>query len=199
MQRTLMNLARTTLTTALLTTASLSQAAEGSITDEVMARFIGNWEMDLMAHPESFGDHGGPGSGAMNCQWGLQRAWVDCQMDSIYEGLGTYGLKIILYRLRNDGEVGAFVTNSFGGGRLYEGVFDGENRLVFHDAWVDPARAWQHQRTVYTFEPDGRIRFLIDVADDGVNYLPHSSGVYTRQRADDPQPANRDDAHVHRR
>jgi hypothetical protein len=74
-----------------------------------------------------------------------------------------------------------FVTNSFGGGRLYEGAFDEGGQLVFDDAWIDPGRNWQHQKTVYAFEGDNKITFALDVAKDGEAYLPHSSGVYHRQ------------------
>ncbi|MDX1556617.1 MAG: hypothetical protein R3212_11365, partial [Xanthomonadales bacterium] len=152
--------------------------AGAGITDQTLARFVGEWNMDLTAHEESFAEHGGPGSGTMICAWGLMQAWVDCQMDARYEGFGDYGLKVVLYRLGADGAIGAFVTNSWGGGRLYEGALNASGDLEFRDAWVDPNRKWQHQRTVYSFEHDGRIRFAIDVADDGVNYVPHSSGLY---------------------
>lgn len=155
--------------------------AHAGVTDEALARFVGTWNMNLVAHEESFGEQGGAGTGTMVCAWGLMQAWVDCQMDSTYESFGAYGLKIVLYRLASDGEVGAFVTNNWGGGRLYEGAFNAGGQLVFADAWVDPDRNWEHQRTVYGFDGENKITFELDVSSDGVQYLPHSSGVYSRQ------------------
>lgn len=170
--------ARCLVTTGL---AIVCMNSNAGVTDETFARFVGTWNMELMAHEQTFGDRGGPGTGVMECDWGLSKAWVDCAMDSNYTGLGQYALRIVLYRLRGDGEIGAFVTNSFGGGRLYEGTLDEQGDLVFHDAWIDPTRKWEHQRTVYRFADDGSIRFAIDVAADGASFLPHSSGVYRRQ------------------
>ncbi len=171
-------MSKTMLATCLTLCAPIAGA---DITNQTLARFVGEWHMDLMVHEESFGEHAGPGSGTMVCNWGLMESWVDCQMDSLYEGLGAYALKIVLYRLGKDGEIGAFVTNNWGGGRLYEGGYNADAELEFGDAWVEPGRKWQHQRTVYSFHDDGSIRFAIDVANDGINYIPHSSGVYRRQ------------------
>lgn len=176
-----MNLPFRKVLLAVMMSAVQSAGAATVTTDEALGRFVGTWKMDLMAHEESFGALDGPGTGTMHCAWGLMNAWVDCQMDSHYQGLGQYGLKIVLYRLRKDGEVGAFVTNSFGGGRLYEGAFNTDSELVFGDAWIDPARNWEYQRTIYRFDGSDRIDFDLTVSKDNSQYLPHSSGVYHRQ------------------
>lgn len=144
-----------------------------------LAAFVGSWQLELYADPATFGDRGGPGAGRMQCEWGLQRAWVDCELDSRYEGLGAYALKLVLYRTADPDVYGVFVTNSFGGGRLYEGSWQ-DDALVFHDAWVDPSRRWEHQRTTYEIRSDHEIAFRIEASVDGVEYLPHSSGVYRR-------------------
>lgn len=148
---------------------------------ETLGAFIGTWHMDLFADAETFGERGGPGSGTMNCSWGPMEAWVDCDLDSSYEGLGRYALKIVLYRAGGEGTYGAFVTNNFGGGRLYLGQWASRNELVYVDAWVDPERKWEHQRTTYTFHDNGELSFAIEVSKDGMEYLPHSRGTYRRK------------------
>ena len=152
-----------------------------SVTDSTLARFVGVWDMQLMTHAETFGERGGPGEGTMICEWGPMKAWVDCDMDSVYESFGRYTLTIVLHRLAKDGAIGAFVTNSFGGGRLYIGHWENDTDLVFRDAWIDPAKKWEHQVTTYTFPNDATIDYRIDVSKDNKSYLPHSSGRYDRQ------------------
>lgn len=148
---------------------------------ETLDAFVGEWHMDLSADAATFGERGGDGTGLMRCQWSRKQEWVDCELDSRYEGLGDYALKMVLYKLRNDTEVGAFVTNSFGGGRLYVGRWQSRSRLVYLDAWVDPVNKWQYQRTTYTFGDNGELGFEIEVSSDGVEYLPHSRGTYHRK------------------
>lgn len=167
----------------LLVLAAITTAAAAAPDhDATLGRYVGVWSMDLVAHEESFGDLGGKGAGTMTCRWGLSRAWVDCEMDSMYDAMGHYVLKITLYRTARADTVGAFVTNSFGGGRLYHGTWEAANTLQFKDAWVDPKNKWEHQLIRYAFDGDDRIDFSIDVSKDQVRWLPHSSGRYTRQR-----------------
>ena len=54
--------------------------------------------MELVADKETFGDRGGAGSGAMSCEWGPMKAWVDCDMNSDYEGFGSSetGARVVL-------------------------------------------------------------------------------------------------------
>ncbi len=174
---------RTLLTLILLVTGSTAHAGpeSGRTVRDTLGAFVGNWDMDLVADSETFGDRGGPGNGTMSCRWGPMEAWVDCDLDSSYEGLGRYALKIILYRTGSDDTYGAFVTNNFGGGRLYLGQWASASELVYVDAWVEPARKWEHQRTTYTFHDDGALSFAIEVSKDGSNYLPHSRGKYRRK------------------
>lgn len=163
------------------TTAGQHLTGKSTVTDATLSRFIGVWDMQLMTHVETFGDMGGPGHGTMVCHWGLMNAWVDCDMDSVYEGFGRYTLKIVLHRMARDGSIGAFVTNSFGGGRLYVGHWENGTALKFRDAWVDPAMKWEYQRTEYTFPGADSIEYRIGVSKDNETYLPHSSGIYTRR------------------
>ncbi len=148
---------------------------------DTLGAFVGAWNMELMAEKATFGDRGGAGTGTMTCAWGPMEAWVDCELDSRYAGLGQYVLKIVLYRTGREDTYGAFVTNSFGGGRLYLGKWESANELVYRDAWTNPARNWEHQRVTYTFRGDGGLSYAIDVSHDGETYLPHSSGVYHRK------------------
>lgn len=170
------------LTLALvLSVLPIATAAESpKKADTTLERYVGTWRMDLATHAETFGDRSGPGEGTMVCAWGQMRAWVDCNMDAVYEGLGPYALKIVLHRMAEDGAIGAFVTNSFGGGRLYVGRWQDNSRLVFNDAWTDPRRTWQHQVTTYTFVGDDTIRYSIEVSTDSETFHPHSSGTYSR-------------------
>ncbi len=149
--------------------------------NETLEKFVGDWNMNLLTHKDTFGDRGGPGNGTMTCKWGLADTWVDCELDSVYVRLDHYVLKIVLYRIGKAGTVGAFVTNSFGGGRLCIGDWASDNELVFEDAWIDPQRKWEHQITTYTFHSRDKLDFMIEVSKDGETYLPHSSGVYTRK------------------
>lgn len=161
--------------------AALPASMPDRSVEETLGAFVGSWSMELMADPETFGERGGPGTGTMACGWGPGRTWVDCELDSNYEHLGHYLLKIVLYRTADPHTYGAFVTNSFGGGRLYLGRWHSDDELVFEDAWIDPKRAWEHQRTTYTFHDANALSFAIEVSKDGREYLPHSRGSYRRQ------------------
>ncbi|MBT8100108.1 MAG: hypothetical protein KJO82_10175 [Gammaproteobacteria bacterium] len=149
--------------------------------DETLGVFVGEWRLDLSADSATFGERGGDGTGTMVCNWSRKKEWVDCELDSHYEGIGSYALKMVLYKTRNDAEIGAFVTNSFGGGRLYIGRWVSQSRLVYLDAWIDPVNKWQYQRTTYTFSDNDEMGFEIEVSNDGVEFLPHSRGRYHRQ------------------
>lgn len=159
---------------------STAPAGTGKSPDETLAAFVGEWKLDLSVDAATFGDRAGTGSGNLTCRWGPQQAWIDCELASEYDGLGNYGLKMVLYRSRDPLAIGAFVTNTFGGGRLYNGTWTDPDTLVFEDAWIDPAREWDYQRTTYTFGDDGEMRFDIEVSEDGRHYLAHSSGIYHR-------------------
>lgn len=161
--------------------------------DATFARFAGAWELDLEADSATFGERGGEGQGTMHCVAGPGNHWMDCTLESVYTGLGAYVLKIVLHRAGPAGEYGAFVTNSFGGGRLYRGAWAAADRLVFEDAWIDPTRTWPHQRTTYTFGEDATMRFDIEVSADGEAWQPHSAGVY-RRAGRPPPPAQPDRA-----
>jgi len=165
----------------LLCSAVFADPGSHRSASETLAAFIGDWDMELVADKETFGDRGGAGSGAMSCEWGPMKAWVDCDMNSDYEGFGSYSLKIVLYSTGASDEYGAFVTNTFGGGRMYVGTWESEDKLVYRDAWIDPARKWEHQRTTYTFAEGGELSYNIEVSKNGVDYLPHSRGVYRRK------------------
>lgn len=165
-----------------LALALAAPAAALPTRQETFDRFTGSWDLDLLAAPETFGDRGGPGRGSMECVAGLRDGWVDCVLDSVYEGLGRYGLEIVLFATGRDDAVGAFVTNSFGGGRLYVGRWESADELVFTDDRIDPTRAWPHQRTTYRFEDDGSIGFRIEVSKDGTAFAPHSAGTYRQRR-----------------
>lgn len=169
------------LTLGLLTFAAAAPADDVGLTDTTLEKYIGVWDMELETHTETFGDRGGAGKGTMECRWGAMRAWVDCDMDADYEGLGRYALKVVLHRTGKDGIVGAFVTNSFDGGRLYVGEWKSDTELTFHDAWTDPRRQWEHQLTTYTFLGPDEIRYRIDVSSDNETFHLHSSGVYCRR------------------
>ncbi|MDX1517273.1 MAG: hypothetical protein R3288_10560 [Woeseiaceae bacterium] len=160
----------------------IALSSDTSVIDDTLARYIGTWDMDLMTHTETFGEHGGPGKGTMACDWGPMKAWVDCVMESEYDGLGRYALKIVLHRTSADDTIGAFVTNSFGGGRLYLGRWQNATDLVFYDAWIDPNKKWEHQVTTYTFVDNDTIRYRIDVSDDNESFYPHSSGTYSKRQ-----------------
>lgn len=151
--------------------------------DETLAAFVGQWQLSLSANAVTFGDRAGAGTGDLFCIWGLQQAWIDCELSSVYDGFGRYSLKMVLYRTADPGAIGAFVTNSFGGGRLYVGTWADSRTLVFEDAWIDPAKKWEYQRTTYTFGENGEMRFEIEVSRNGSDYYPHSGGVYHRAPA----------------
>lgn len=168
---------RTALLLSILVLYASSAAGHRDL-QETLAAFVGEWRMDLAADPATFGNRGGPGTGTMACQWGPLQAWVECTLTSDYQNMGRYALKIVLYRHDGAGNVGAFVTNSFGGGRLYVGRWQSDTELVYHDAWIDPNRTWPHQRTTYQFPEDGTIEFAIDVSRNGETWLPHSTGRY---------------------
>lgn len=169
------------LTQLLVVSAAFADAGSQRSVPDTLGAFVGEWEMELFADEETFGDRGGPGTGTMSCAWGPMQAWVDCELNSHYDGIGSYALKIVLYSPGSGGDYGAFVTNSFGGGRLYTGEWESGDRLVYRDAWVDPRRKWEHQRTTYTFADSGELSYTIEVSSDGVDYLPHSSGIYRRK------------------
>lgn len=168
------------LSTLLMLAATANASDNFLSADETLNAFVGEWQMDLSADAATFGERGGDGTGTMQCHWSRLKEWVDCELESRYEGLGDYALKMVLYKTRNDAEIGAFVTNSFGGGRLYIGRWQSRSRLVFLDAWIDPVNKWQYQRTTYTFGDNDELGFEIEVSGDGVEYLPHSRGTYHR-------------------
>lgn len=152
-------------------------------TDETLATFVGVWKLSLSADAATFGDRSGAGTGTLTCVWGPKNAWIDCDLDSVYDGMGSYQLKMILYRTQQPKIIGAFVTNTLGGGRLYTGAWTDSHTLLFEDAWIDPAKKWEYQRTTYTFGNLGDMRFDIEVSHDGIDYLPHSTGIYHRASA----------------
>lgn len=164
---------------------SLAMAVDSPPQDPAFSigeKFIGNWQLTLETDASTFGARSGGGDGYMNCEYGPEEAWVDCVMQASYENMGGYSLKIVLFRMSDPSRVGAFVTNSWGGGRMYHGALPRPDQLVFEDAFDDPGRKWRHQRTIYGFDEHDGIRFSIDVSSDGENYLPHSGGVYHRIR-----------------
>lgn len=170
--------ARRVFALLLLGTCSATATESPRSVDETLAAFVGQWQLSLSANAATFGDRAGAGTGDLDCRWGLQQAWIDCELNSVYDGLGRYGLKMILYRMADPRAVGAFVTNTFGGGRLYTGTWADSRRLIFEDTWIDPAKKWEYQRTTYTFGENGEMRFEIEVSRNGSDYYPHSGGVY---------------------
>ncbi len=154
-------------------------AADDDPARRAMDAFVGDWTLVLAADRSTFGDRAGAGRGTMQCRYGPIDAWVDCIMDSHYDGMGRYTMQIVIH---SDGPgFGAFVTNSFGGGRSYVGHWLEPRRLVFVDRIVDPSRKWPYQRTTYTFDGPDALEFAVEVSADGIGYLPHSRGTYHRR------------------
>lgn len=175
--------ARYSFAILLLLTCSATATETPRTANETLAAFVGQWQLSLSADAATFGDRAGTGSGDLSCLWGLQQAWIDCELRSVYDGLGHYGLKMVLYRMADPQAIGAFVTNTLGGGRLYVGTWADSRTLVFEDAWIDPAKKWEYQRTTYTFGDNGEMHFEIEVSRNGSDYYPHSGGTYHRAPA----------------
>jgi len=146
--------------------------------------FVGEWTTADRTEAGSFGP-GGASSGEATYGWEIGGRWLGFHFRTELPGFGPYEVRGGVSYDATRGLYRAYSVNSMGNLTVYDGRWEGEERLIFElvHPRVDP-----DQRVSYVKEPDGTVRMISEWPAQGGGRERYFETVLTRREGDDPEP-----------
>lgn len=137
--------------------------------------FVGDWQNTGTIYPGPFGP-GGDSTGATTYRWEMGGVWLMYDSRLTLPGMGEYRVQGGVTYDRRAGQYRAFAFNSLGVLLVYDGHWEGADRLVFDLVHPQPQGG---SRVVYIKNPDGSIQMNSETSTDGTNYKPYFETTLT--------------------
>lgn len=142
-----------------------------------LAFLTGLWTVEGQAFPSVYGAAGRFG-GDVVATWGPRKAWIRLEQASNMGAVGSYAVVALVFFDPGPGRLRCYSVDESGSGRSYGGRVVRPGEAVFTSE-PSPADA-TIQRLTYAEIDAGRVRYLVELADDGGSgFRGYSEAVWT--------------------
>lgn len=144
-------------------------------------RFLsGDWSATFVTFEETWGESGaGRSTGTASAEFGPGDHWFEMVAETTLPESGPYAVRVVLYEGAQNGQIDAFVVNSFGSHAKYTGRFVNDSALVFRASFGAKIQQVRYEKRGNT------IRYVAeDSFDGGTTFLPHTESTWQRAGRD---------------